>query len=70
MQQQVGLGPTLLLMTTKALAYLFLFLTLLNIPVYLFYYSGNVSLSDNEQQSAIKFQNYFAMVSLGNIGQN
>lgn len=42
-QQQVGLGPTLLLMTTKALAYLFLFLTFLNIPVYLFYYSGNLS---------------------------
>lgn len=36
----VGLGPVLYLYTMKAFAYLFLLLTLLNIPLFVFYVNG------------------------------
>lgn len=39
-QQQLGLGPVLMLMTTKSLAWLFLFLSFINIPVYVIYSQG------------------------------
>ena len=41
MARQLGLGPTLFLMSTKAFACLFFFLTILNIPVLMFYATGN-----------------------------
>ena len=62
-QKRIGLGPSLLLMTTKALGYLFLYLTILNIPVYLFYYSGNMTKVTNVTEN-------FSKLSLGNIGQS
>ena len=34
MARQLGVGPTLFLMSTKALAWFFLFLTCLNIPIF------------------------------------
>ena len=37
----MGLGATLFLMTTKALAILFLILSILNIPVMFIYFNGN-----------------------------
>ena len=52
-------------MKTKTLTYLFFFLTILNLPVFAFYYSGNQSLADGQQ-----FQDYFGILSLGNIGQD
>ena len=64
-QQQIGLGPTLLLMVTKSLAWLFLFLTILNLPVYGFFYSGNITKNNN---SGFSVTGYFSMFSLGNIG--
>ena len=48
LHQQLGLGPTLFLMKTKTLAYLFLFLTILNLPVMAFYYSGNKKLQEGK----------------------
>ena len=36
----LGLGPTLFLQYTKALAWLFFFLTVLNIPTFIFFYTG------------------------------
>lgn len=42
--QQLGLGASLFLMVTKALAWLFFFLTMLNMPAFAFYYSGNESM--------------------------
>jgi hypothetical protein len=65
-QQQVGLGPTLLLMVTKQLVWLFFWLTLINLPVFAFFYYGNNS---KQSDSVSAYQEYFAMLSLGNIGQ-
>ena len=39
--REIGLGPTLFLMTMKAFAWLFLFFFLCNIPLILFYYKGS-----------------------------
>ena len=50
-------------MSTQAFARFFLFLSLLNIPVFLFFGSG----------SSVEFTNVtdlFAMLSMGNIGQS
>jgi hypothetical protein len=56
-----------MLMATKAFAWLFLFLTFLNLPVYGFFYSGNNT--DNINNSEFSVTGYFSMFSLGNIGQ-
>ena len=42
--QQLGLGASLFLMATKALAWLFFYLTVINIPTLAFYHSGNESM--------------------------
>ena len=59
-------------MATKSLALLFLIITILNIPVYAFYYSGNITKisSGGETKQAFSYSDYFAMLSLGNIGQS
>ena len=41
MAQQIGLGPTLFLMSTKAFAWFFLVITIINIPVLMFFGMGN-----------------------------
>ena len=53
------------LLATKALAILFFFLTVINIPVYAFYYASNPTSVDSTS-----LQDYFASLSLGNIGQS
>jgi hypothetical protein len=50
-------------MSTKALAWFFLFLTIINIPVLLFYSRGNLNSERSEAGKDI-----FAYLSLGNIG--
>jgi len=40
MARQIGLGPALFLMSTKAMAVLFFILMLINLPVIAFYYTG------------------------------
>ena len=55
LQQQIGLGPTLFLMAAKALAWLFFLLTLLNIPVFMCYWSaqaGSVANSSKTDESS------------------
>lgn len=64
MAKQLGLGPTLFLMSTKAMSWFFLFMTILNVPVMAFYLSGN--------DSDIKMDgvtDLFALMSMGNVGQ-
>jgi hypothetical protein len=51
--QEIGIGASLFLMTTKAMATLFLVLTILNIPIFAFYYSGTKAASESEG-SAVK----------------
>jgi len=51
-------------MSTKALAIFFVFLTILNLPVMLFYSKGNPAYSD-----AQLIDSFFATLSLGNVGQ-
>lgn len=41
MARQIGVGPTLFLMTTKAYAQLFFFLSVLYIPLIFLYFVGN-----------------------------
>lgn len=70
--QQIGLGPYLMLMVAKSFAWLFFILSVLNLPVFLFYFEGNVvrNLSNNASRSSFSFQQIFAEFSLGNIGQS
>lgn len=65
MAKQLGVGPSLFLMSTKAYAWFFLFLTILNIPVMLFYVLGN----DSTEIKIEGFTDIFALLSMGNIGQ-
>ena len=63
MAKELGLGPAIFLMSTKALTLLFLVLTIINVPVYAFFYEAN----DGEVQTP---QDYFSKLSLGNLGQS
>jgi len=60
--KQIGIGPTLFLMSTKALAWFFLFLTILNIPVFLYFVKG-------DQSSTSVIDSMFGRLSLGNVGE-
>jgi len=53
-------------MSTKALSWFFLFLTILNIPVMLFYGLGNSHGNDASSLAS----NAFTVLSLGNVGQS
>jgi len=69
MAKQVGVGPALFLMSTKALSWFFLFLTILNIPVMLFYGRGNGQ--GNDASSIVSSpSDAFTVLSLGNVGQS
>ena len=61
MAKQIGIGPTLFLMSTKALAWFFFFVTLVNIPVFMFFYNGS-------QSGTSVIDSVFARFSLGNVG--
>jgi hypothetical protein len=39
--KEIGLGPTLFLMQTKALAWIFFVLTIINIPLFIFFTTAN-----------------------------
>lgn len=64
-QKQMGIGPLLMLSTTKSLAWLFFFLAFIHIPVYFFYFTANEAANSQEIS---RFQDVFAKLSLGNIG--
>jgi hypothetical protein len=62
--KQIGIGASLFLMSTKALAVFFFVLFVVNLPVMLFYSSG-VDHGIRPEQSIF---DYFAILSLGNVG--
>lgn len=64
-QKDLGLGPTLMLMTTRSLGYLFVILALVNIPLCMLYNSGETSIN----HISISLPELFSMISLGNIGE-
>lgn len=61
-QKDLGLGPCLMLMTSKSIAYLFLVLSIINIPLYLLY---NIDENTNEGSA---LNNFFFKYSIGSIG--
>ena len=48
LSQELGVGPTLFLMSTRGMFWLFTFLTIINIPVFAYYYKGTSSDADGE----------------------
>ena len=45
--KELGVGATLFLMSTRAMAWLFFVLSVINIPVFLFYWNGTSTKSHN-----------------------
>ena len=41
MAKEIGLGPTMFLISAKSLACFFLVLTFINVPTYMFFYASN-----------------------------
>lgn len=41
LNRQMGLGASLFMMTTKAMIWFFFWMTIINVPAMMFYYSGN-----------------------------
>jgi len=60
-----GVGVVLYFKFLKFLTLLFLFMTVMSCPSYLFYFNGNKS--DNAEYTNMKY--LLASFSLGNIGQ-
>jgi hypothetical protein len=65
--REVGVGPSLFLMTQKAFAWLFIILFLINIPVMMFYSQGSGNPEDKGPESSA-ITDIFGLMSLGNIG--
>ena len=63
LSKEIGLGASLFLMSSKALAYFFLLITIINIPVYYIMYSSS-------EAEAHTIQDYFSKLTLGNLGQS
>jgi len=63
LSESIGLGPTLLLYTTKAYAWLFFVLTILSLPTMAFYHQG----SESDIAGVLAF---FSKITLGNIGRD
>jgi hypothetical protein len=61
--KEIGVGSTMFLMSTKALSFLFFWLTILNIPVFMFYYNSNPI-----EIEAPTIRDWFSHISLGNVG--
>lgn len=51
---ELGIGPTLFLLSTKAMAWFFFFLTIINLPLFYFYYNGTM-VDQNSQGGEPKF---------------
>lgn len=64
MAKQLGLGPSLFLMSTKAFAWFFLIISIFNIPVLVFFGTGNAAGEFN------RLTDLFAIMSMGNVGQS
>jgi hypothetical protein len=60
--KEIGIGPALFLMSTKSLAIFFFIITIINAPVFMFYWlSGTDSFTYD-------INDMFAKLSLGNVG--
>jgi hypothetical protein len=78
--QQLGLGATLFMMTTKAMFWFFFWMSILNIPTMMFFYSGNVASIEaaeavsgeaiDEDAGGFDVAQMYGRLSLGNIGQS
>lgn len=68
-QMEIGLGPCLMLNTSKALTILFLILTIVNLPMFIFFNSGR-SPSNGLTQSTATLPNIFYKLSIGNLGED
>ena len=65
MAADLGIGPSLFLMFTKAMGWFFFFVSIINLPVLYFFWVGN---PDGAETSATT--DTFARMTLGNIGQD
>lgn len=65
--REIGIGPTLFLMTQKSFAYLFAFFIILNSPLFFYYSTGGQGVQAEDDGSA-QFTDIFAKLSLGNLG--
>ena len=63
LSESLGLGSTLFLQYTKSLAWLFFFLSILNIPTMVFFYTGQEAETED-------LEDFFAKLTLGNIGED
>ena len=76
--REIGLGPTLFLMTLKAFMWLFLFFSVIHLPLFMLYASGDQSGSTgesaaadepvDESQQSFNPTSVFGWLSLGNLG--
>lgn len=62
----IGLGPVLYLHTMKVFAWLFVFFTILNIPLFMFYVNGQGPSAG--KQGTGQFTDVFGALSIGNLG--
>jgi hypothetical protein len=68
---EIGLGPTLFIMTQKVMCHLFCVLAIINVPLFLFYLRGNGVNDTNDNQKThvdINMVTIFGFFSLGNLG--
>lgn len=61
--QELGIGATMFLMSTRAMTVLFAVLSIMNIPLFMIYYSG----TKQEEQG---LDDIFLKLSLGNAGSS
>ena len=65
MAKQIGIGPTLFLMSARAFAWFFLLLSIVNVPLLLLY-----GFSREDTWLDADYLNVFSYFSLGNVGSN
>ena len=66
MAKQIGIGPAVFLMSTRAFAYFFVWLTILNLPIF-YYYKGEVQIYGAE---AAALQDTFQVLSLAHVKES
>ena len=63
--RDIGLGPSLYLLTLKALCKIFLSLTILNLPAFYFFYCG----TESKNRDLSSMSQFFAQFAMGNLGE-
>jgi hypothetical protein len=67
--KSIGVGATLFLFTMKIMAYLFLALTIINLPLMLLYVRGNGPMAALKSEKG-GLLDVFAKLSIGNLGDS